>query len=177
MFNAHGQFVVDQIDASHRVLDLGCGILQQFGGAVPFEHYLAVDGFLPYLEHLNSSVSAMTLRGMLPDVCNQFLDSSWDTVILIDVLEHLEKEDGFIVLDHMERIAKYKVIVDTPLGFQPQEAWEAWGFPMCELQAHLSGWDTEEFTERGYVVTCLPNYNEQAGKMTSIMAVLEKGDA
>lgn len=175
MFNTHGQFIANHIHPTHKVLDLGCGILQQFGGTIPCEYYLAVDGFLPYLEHLNASISAMTLHGMLPDVCNQFLDNSWDIVLLIDVIEHLEKEDGLAVLDHMERIARHKVIIDTPLGFQPQEAWDAWGFPVCELQAHLSGWEQEEFTDRGYEVSLLPNNSIQAGDHTSIIAVREMG--
>ena len=175
MFNTHGNFIAKHINPTHKVLDLGCGILQQFGGITPWPHYLAVDGFLPYLEHLSTSVSAMTLHGMLPDVCNQFLDNSWDVVLLIDVIEHLEKEDGNAVLDHMERIARHKVIIDTPSGFLPQEGWDAWGFPTCELQAHLSGWEKEEFTDRGYAVSFLPNFSEQGGNHNSILAVLEKG--
>jgi len=173
-YNAHGKFIAKHINSTDSVLDLGCGILQQFSAVPPCEKYLAVDGFFPYLENLVNSTSIMTLQGMLPEVCNQFVDNSWDVVILIDVIEHLEKDDGLLVLDNMYRIARGRVIIDTPLGFIPQEGWDAWDLPHCDLQAHLSGWNIEDFTDRGYVVTKLPNYSLQAGDHESILAVLEK---
>jgi SAM-dependent methyltransferase len=147
--NDHGKIIYSHIDASDTVLDLGCGILQEFGYKPPVNKYLGVDAFDPYLRKI-ADQGVMTVRGKLPDFCESFLDSSWDVVLLIDVIEHLTKDDGFKVLDHVERIAKKCVIIDTPNGFEPQKGWAAWNLPHCDLQEHLSGWTDKEFNVRGY---------------------------
>jgi len=74
-----------------------------------------------------------------------FEDKSFDAVVLLDVLEHLTKEDGKKILERMERWAKKKVIIFTPNGYVPQEAYD--DNPFME---HKSGWQVGEFKKNGY---------------------------
>jgi len=157
---------------SDSILDLGCGILQEFDGHVPHAgDFLGVDVFIPYLEVMKNKM--LTLVGELPDVCNSFLDDSFDVVLLLDVVEHLTKENGVQALAQCARIARKRVIVFTPVGYCKQEAWEAWGLPFCSYQKHLSGWSVEELEKDGYVCSIMPNYSEQEGHINSIYGVKE----
>jgi len=65
----------------------------------------------------------------------------YDLALFIEVIEHLEKEDGWKVLDMLTRRA-HQVIVTTPLGFRPQEAE---GLP---YETHRSGWYPWEISKR-----------------------------
>ena len=47
----------------------------------------------------------------------EFSDRSFDAVIALELLEHLNKEEGYELIHNMERWARSKVIVSTPNGF------------------------------------------------------------
>jgi len=71
--------------------------------------------------------------------------ASFDAVMMIDLLEHLEPADGLALLGKAQRLARKKVIVFTPNGFVRQD--EYGGNP---LQVHRSGWTVEDLRGRGY---------------------------
>jgi hypothetical protein len=62
-----------------------------------------------------------------------------------DLIEHLGKEDGFRLLEHMELIARKVVVIVTPNGFIAQHLTD--GNP---LQIHRSGWTAHEMKALGY---------------------------
>jgi hypothetical protein len=68
-------------------------------------------------------------------------------VLCAEIIEHLEKSDGFALLDKAENWARKKVIITTPNGYVKQE-----GYDNNPLQMHKSGWSVEDFKNRGYVV-------------------------
>jgi hypothetical protein len=68
-------------------------------------------------------------------------------VISLDVIEHLERGDGMKLMDTMEKIARKKIIVFTPNGFLPQNAYDG-----NEWQIHKSGWSVKEMRKLGYKV-------------------------
>lgn len=69
---------------------------------------------------------------------------SVDTIFILDVIEHLEKDQGQILINLATRVARRQVVVFTPLGFMPQhysEIGDGWGaVEHNELQNHRSGW-------------------------------------
>lgn len=71
----------------------------------------------------------------------------FDVVVLSEVIEHFEREDGERVLDQADRMANRLIYVETPNGFLAQP--ELDGNP---FQRHLSGWSIKDFTDRGYEV-------------------------
>jgi hypothetical protein len=79
---------------------------------------------------------------------NSLPDSSFDAIVLTDVIEHLDKNDGLELIKEVERVSSSTVAIFTPLGFMPQHfssAEDAWGFSEVELQTHRSGWLPEDF--------------------------------
>jgi len=81
------------------------------------------------------------------EITQNFADNSFECVLAFDLIEHLDKADGWTLLDNMERIASKKVIVFTPNGFLPQSALHG-----NEAQVHKSGWTVSEMQARGYKV-------------------------
>ena len=77
---------------------------------------------------------------------------TFDIVQMFEVIEHVEKADGGLLLDVAERVARKLVIGSTPYGFCEQDPekvpGEAWA--INPHQKHVSGWLPDEFESRGY---------------------------
>ncbi|RMD58164.1 class I SAM-dependent methyltransferase [Candidatus Woesearchaeota archaeon] len=82
------------------------------------------------------------------DVRKFRLKRKFDCAIALDVIEHLPKKDGKILLENMEYSAR-RVVVFTPNGFLEQDQSLVEENP---YQAHLSGWTVDDFRRFGYKV-------------------------
>lgn len=80
---------------------------------------------------------------------SNFDDKSVDTVLLFDVIEHVTKPQGKLIISESERVAKLQVVIFTPFGFMPQhcspDSLDPWGLNEQDLQTHLSGWIPSDF--------------------------------
>lgn len=131
------------------ILDVGCGqgypmqLLKiskkdlKATGVDLFEEYLREAKKLGVYEKLVKS-DVMKLP---------FKSKTFDTVICLQVIEHLPKKDGIELIKRLEDIAKYQVIVTTPLGYFDHPDMDH-----NKLQRHLSGWEDKDFEEYGYKV-------------------------
>jgi len=92
-----------------------------------------------------------------------------DALFLLDVIEHMEREEGEEVLRLAQKAAG-QVIVFTPLGFYPQTYTEgepdAWGLNGGIWQTHRSGWTPEDFP--GWEIKVDPNAHEGHGAFMAI---------
>lgn len=81
-----------------------------------------------------------------------------DTVFLIDVIEHLPKDEGKELLRRTESITRQQIVIFTPLGFIAQHTLEggkdAWGLNGAEWQEHKSGWMPEDFDNSWDILAC-----------------------
>lgn len=126
------------------VLDIGCGPSSPLQYCANIKYSIGVEPFEPYLEKSKSKkIHTDYLNRKIEEL--NFDDSSFDAVMMIELIEHLPKELGFEVLKKAERWARKKVIVSTPSGFISQK--EVDGNP---LQRHLSGWSLKELQDLGY---------------------------
>ena len=125
------------------VLDLGCGPDSPIKYCkVPLS--IGVDVFEPYIEASKSKKTHTEY--ILSDISIlNFEPNSFDAVVLIEVLEHLTKEEGELILEKAEIWAKGKIIISSPNGYLPQSHVDENPF-----QIHRSGWKVEEMKKRGY---------------------------
>lgn len=148
------------IRKTERVLDVGCGIRPQkyFNPQLhvclePFQEYIDILNI-----HYGQNPTFVVLAGMAQDTLKSIPDKSFDSVFLIDVIEHLEKEDGVSLIKELERVSRKQVLLFTPLGFMPQHYEEgdtdAWGLGGTELQKHRSGWEPSDFDDRWEFHAC-----------------------
>jgi hypothetical protein len=106
---------------------------------------VGVDLHLPYLREAKARRLYEDL--IYGDVRHlPFKYKSFDTILCIDLIEHLERCEGERLLNEMEKIARRQIFVFTPVGFLPQMAFDT------PLQTNRSAWKTSDFNMRGYKV-------------------------
>ncbi len=134
------------------VLDIGCGITPM-NFFRPCLHIM-LELFQEYVDILlyryAEDKSVFVLNAGVREILHYFTENSFDSVFMMDVIEHLPKKDGLFVLQHLERITRRQIVVFTPLGFmaqhvEPGQA-DAWGLSGGSTQEHLSGWLPEDFS-------------------------------
>jgi 2-polyprenyl-3-methyl-5-hydroxy-6-metoxy-1,4-benzoquinol methylase len=147
---------------SHTVLDIGCGMgttLKELCCPVK----IGVDAHRPYLENAKfgkPDQEFIKLHYKAERLRELFLPDSLDSVTLIDVIEHFEKEVAFDVLSQAEEIAAKKVIVFTPRGFFKQEEVDHYGLGGESYQRHRSGWEVEDFEGLGYNIIIFNKFHD-----------------
>jgi ubiquinone/menaquinone biosynthesis C-methylase UbiE len=130
------------------VLDVGCGKGEpmRFINRRWRYHTMGVDIFEPYLEEcrrqgIHNEYFQCDVR-RLP-----FEDNSFDVVICLEVLEHLEAEEGRAMLADLARIARKQVIISTPVGHYEQTSFDG-----NEHQEHKYVWQPAELKKLGFRV-------------------------
>lgn len=140
------------VEKTEVVLDIGCGI-------VPMNYFrpklhLMVEPWWEYYDILKyrhaGDKSVLIFRVGALEILQQLADGSVDSIFLLDVIEHLEKEVGAQVIEECIRIARQQIVVFTPLGFFPQHMntgeLDSWGLHGNTYQEHRSGWEPKDFT-------------------------------
>lgn len=135
------------------VLDVGCGFGMwgflcrtyldvMYERVQPSEWQVRIDGlesFEPYIQDhhraLYSSILIADIRAVAATL------DSYELIIAGDVIEHLDKHDGELVLEHLYDRAEKALLVNIPLG-------EGWDHPMRHDnpgELHRSLWTAEDF--------------------------------
>ena len=140
-----------------RVLDVGAGI-RPMEWYRPAEH-ICVEPYPPYAAKLKLAgykVIEATALATLPE-------AKTDSIYLLDVIEHMDKDEGWEVIRLAIVAARVQVVVYTPEGFmeQDEDHWEMGG---DVWQKHRSGWVPEDFggwktisDGRGFLAICTHN--------------------
>ena len=148
------------------VLDVACGLSLK-SQYIDAELRVGVDIYRPYLERIEAKVPYAAVNADIRELEKLFLPKSFDLVLLLDILEHMEKEESLRLLDAAEKIARIAVIVETPKGYVPQNL-DIWGWGGHEYQTHRSAWEPEELESRGYMVLLREYTMSQAKRHTEI---------
>lgn len=140
-------WIIDKSTKS--ILDVGCGQgfpMQMIKNRIKVEKSVGVDLFEQYIkigkkEKIHDQYIISDVRKI------KFVDRSFDVVLALQILEHLNKSDAWRLLDKMEKIANKQVIIVTPIGgmYHPP-------VDNNELQLHKSGFYPREFERRGYKI-------------------------
>ena len=107
---------------------------------------VGIDIFLPYLKEAQQQGSYDAC--VLCDIHQiPIRPKSFDVVLSMDVLEHLEKEDGLGFINAIEQIANRQVIITTPVGI-----YETYAYDGNPHQVHKYIWQIEDLKQLGYTV-------------------------
>lgn len=163
--NYYLEIHIQELKNCESLLDVGCG------SNSPVQHFsknlkrsVGVDTFQPSIDQ--SKMKDIHNEYYMMNVLEMdkfFPEKSFDCVIATDLIEHLEKQDGFKLIEIMEKLAKKKVIIFTPNGFLEQKEYDG-----NKYQVHLSGWDSGEMKKLGYRVIGINGWKFLRGEMASI---------
>jgi len=156
---------IDNFLPTDVLLDIGCGIMpQQF--IVPSVHICA-EPYMEYVAKLLENISGecdrsyVILNTTWEDVLRILPPKSVDTVVLADVIEHLEKDAATALIKKTEALARQQILIFTPLGFLPQshpDGIDAWGMHGADWQEHKSGWEPTDFGDEWEVIAAKEFY-------------------
>lgn len=160
--------VQKRLGSADKVLDIGCGIRPQ--SLIEPKIHICAEPFSEYVEILQNRYAGnpryVILHGTADHILSLLPDHSIDTIFLVDVIEHLEKELGRTIIKECERVARKQIVLFTPIGFMHQESspdgTDGWGLHGEEWQDHKSGWIPEEFDDTWDVAAC-ESYHEYNG--------------
>lgn len=148
-------------------VDIGTGIRPN--DLIQCVVYICCEPYLEYVDVLRSKTDLLFDRIYVieqktwAETIDCFPEGSVDSIFLIDVIEHLPKEEGRELLRLTEGKASKQIVIFTPLGFIEQHTLEggkdAWGLNGAEWQGHKSGWMPEDFDESWEIFACI-NYHE-----------------
>lgn len=153
------------VGSCRSVLDVGSGVdspLRFFSSDL--ERTVGVDAHAPAVEA--SLRAGIHSEGRVLDVtriAEAFAPKSFDCVLACDLIEHLEKAEGEALLAAMETLARRKVIVYTPNGFVPQNAYDG-----NQWQRHRSGWTALEMRRRGFAVRGMGGWKPLRGERAGV---------
>jgi hypothetical protein len=138
-------------DDVQSVLDIGCAFRPQDFVAAPV--HICCEPCEEYMDRLLVETAGIAkfvyLRSGLEGSSKLFPPSSVDSALLVDVIEHIEREEGFASLERLKRVVRRQIGIFTPIGFMPQESHsdgvDPWGMGGTEWQRHRSGWSPDDF--------------------------------
>jgi len=152
------------------VLDIGCGINPQ-----PFieaDIHICCEPYEPYMRRLRAEHADekqfVCLECDIQKAIEIFPERSVDTVVVLEVIEHMEKEQAQGCLPQLCGLAKSQVLISTPIGFMPQDdipgQADPWDMDGGKWQQHKSAWQPEDFpaSEGWEVVACRDFHRKDA---------------
>lgn len=133
---------------SKTVLDLGCGkgIAGELLNSNHSYDFIGVDIFSPYVRICQKSgYYKKVIRKDLTKV--NLKRNSYDAILLLQVLEHLTKEEALELLDNVVKASRKCVIVSLPNGDCSQEEYEE-----NKHHEHKSKWNPKDLQKLGFEV-------------------------
>jgi len=164
------------IEEDSVVVDLGAGkrdspISSQIAG-IKCGKLVSVEAFEPYTLFLHGASSAKKHEVVVQDVLDYKFTEQVDAVLLIDVIEHLRREDALALIHVMKAYAN-KIVIFTPegdtIGYSNHDMGN-------KLQEHLSAWSAEDFESLGFDVVVYEDFHTHVKEypIGAIWAVFNK---
>ena len=136
-----------------RVLDIGAGPASYWNEKVLIEFFQKRKVEITLFDATEDSglqspsalIQVSKVVGIAPRDLEFFQDSEFDLVIALDLIEHLSKENGYLLLYQLDRLASNSSLVFTPNGF-------IWQPPSLNnpFNAHISAWKPKELRKLGW---------------------------
>ena len=133
------------------ILDLGAGsanyweaVLKEFPN-MKFRLDLMDAAVIESSSSSLSNVVQSRIQGTIPMDLTSIHDDAYDLIVAFDLIEHLPKDTGYLLLYEIDRISSATSIIFTPNGF-------VWQPPSSNnsFNAHISGWTPLELRKLGW---------------------------
>ena len=131
-------------------LDVGCGrgiigaLLRIYRDP---ERIVGIDSFRPSIDFVKKlGIYDVVIEQDISKAPIPYDDKSFDLVLCMEVIEHLEKNEGLKLLDELTRVGR-RVIVSTPVAYFQQPMYD--GNP---YQVHKSHYSMKELEKKGFEV-------------------------
>jgi predicted TPR repeat methyltransferase len=137
------------------VLDIGCGDGELMKVLVsPNWEITGIDIYASSIKKAKKlGIYKEFIQGDVTKTCQKLAKQKkkYDLVFCSQVIEHITKRDGELLLDASDKLVKKggRIYFGTPRGFMQQPEVFIKGNP---YQHHKSGWSIEDFSKRGYKV-------------------------
>lgn len=144
------------------VLDIGVG-LRPMVWFTPKCYYICVEPHGPYADKLEAAGYVNVWRRTALETLQALNDTHGNYpagIYLLDVIEHMEREEGEKVLQLAKALKPLQIVVSTPVGFFAQHG-DAWGMGGEHWQEHRSGWEPSDFP--GWTISYYDNGAPRGG--------------
>jgi len=144
-------YICNVIDTySDSLLDVGCGagVESMLLAEKCSFRYVGLDIFRPYLVQAKKRLPKARANFILCDI--RYLpirDKTFDIALCMNVLEHLQREEGFKLIADLELVTRRQIIVWVPIGL-----FEPGALDNNPWQAHRSAWSEDDLTRLGFTV-------------------------
>ena len=169
--------VLGILEPAGSTIDLGCGVrpVNLPGGSIT----VCVELFQPYLDHLKNrrpgATSVLVQADALPFMQQQ-ADRSIETIWATDVIEHMSRAEGTLLIREILRVSSRQAVIITPNGFMQQHVGhlddDEWGFRGNRMQTHVSGWSPDDFP--GWIHVRSKDYYLESGYKDGVFAAIWK---
>jgi len=131
-----------------KLLDVGCGRHSFMSEVIKAQRFDAV-GLDIFESNVEQAKGNKVYQDVLVGDARQlpFKDKEFDMAVSIEVLEHLDREDGEKALAELERVSRETVLITTPVGESVHH--DYYGNPYEE---HKYTWSLEELRAKGFTV-------------------------
>lgn len=132
--------IVDSTKGAKSILELGAGIFRMFDLYPEDAHCVGIELVQSYIDKRVNKREAVAIQGSALDF-EKLLDDNgetekFDIIMLIDFIEHLDKDDSIDLIVRAKKRAK-AIFVFTPLEDHPQHGGEAYGFANPKIKRHI----------------------------------------
>lgn len=156
-------WIQQNTNGSVSVVELGAMFFEKLKHVSPtVKTKIGIEIWEPYInsevDHFGVPVfkDCIKIHGSVLDYKNLLSDYELDTAMIIDVLEHFEKDVAFKWIKELKNDFK-KIILMVPAGYYPQEIDHS-GFKADEYQKHRSSWYEEDIIKLGFTEVVLDEY-------------------
>lgn len=133
--------IVERTKGAKTVCEIGAGIFRMFHLYPAGATKVGIELMQSYIDkRVNRQDGIVAIQGNAMDF-EKLLDEagyteSFDVILLIDFIEHLDKQDSIDLIERTKSRAK-KVFVFTPLDEHPQDGEDSYGFAFADIKRHV----------------------------------------
>lgn len=140
------EIVKHLINKSNSILDIGCGIGNYLKYTNPRQKVTAIEPHAPYIEKAKEAAPWAEIKNT--DGLSYFsaADEKFDLILLIDVVEHLEEDDGLRLISEAIKHCSGIVFAQIPIGNHEQTE-DEWNMGGEYWQTHRTTWDKKKLSK------------------------------